>query len=1599
MSIFRKYFYLLTLIFLVGCGGDSFNSKDDGTTPPDDTATTTIELSIDNTSIDVNNPAIISALVKTDNVAVDGIVVTFSSDLGVFTSEVPTALTKNGGVASITLTAGSIQGAGTVTATIASGETAFIGFETAGDGIDIGDPGEDDKLVTATISSTNISANSPATVTANVMGLEGPLAAQVITFSTDLGFLYPSSGTALTDGNGNAEILINADDIQGAGTVTATAASGEFAEVSFSSAGDGGLAAGKQIKLSLSNTDVSQSSPISVAVIVTDENGPVVGEVVNFSTTLGVFSPVSGTALTDAAGSASIVLTAGSVEGAGLITATITTGELDSIGFYTAGDASDVAGKSVSIEISNPSVTSASPATLTATVTDAGNPVAGEVVNFGATLGSLNPASGTALTNASGQAVITLTAGVTVGAGVATATLDNGATANVGFETAGDEIIDAGKTLGLSISTTDITEAGPATITVVVSDGNGPVVGEVVNFSTTLGVFSPASGTALTDGTGSATVVLTAGSVEGAGLVTATLTSGELDTIGFTTAGDASDVAGKSVSISISDTAVSASNPVTLTAIVTDAGNPVAGEVVNFGATLGSLNPASGTALTNASGQAVITLTAGVTVGAGVATATLDNGATANVGFETAGDEIINAGKTLALSISTTDITEASPATVTVVVSDGNGPVVGEVVNFSSTLGVFSPASGTALTDGTGSATVVLTAGSVEGAGLVTATLTSGELDTIGFNTAGDASQVEGKSVSISISDPAVSASNPVVLTAIVTEAGNPVAGEVVNFSATLGLLNPASGTALTDINGVATIALNAGSVAGAGVAVATLDNGATAKVGFETAGDDASVVHTISLTSDNIALDKLNPATLTATVVNGVTPVAGEVVTFTSTLGFFTPASGTALTDVNGDATIILNAGNVQGAGLVTASSVNGQMDTLGFETAGDQETEITVDVILVEPGTTNEITVINATTPGELIATVNGISSAVIVTFTSDIGEIPIPTAITDGSNQAKVDIYAGNELGAGTVIATLKDGETGETLLVVGATDLQMGGGDPFVEGEAQLSLDIISAGGTTVVSVDIVDENGVAYTLPVDVEFSSNCGIAGTSLLSSPITTANGSASSTYLAQGCVGDDPITVSANAGGINLTASAIINVLSADAGSLEFVSATPENISLIGVGGEESSTVVFRVLDTNGNPVSNTNVDFSLNTEVGGISLSPIAATSNNEGLVQTVVNSGSVATTVRVTASITGTSPLISSQSSLLVVSTGIPDQDSFTLFADILNPEGWDVFNSEISVTARMSDAFNNPVPDGTAVSFTTEGGTIEPSCVTVNGQCSVQWSSANPLPEGEELGGANVPEQNNSMGQKYGGRATIVATAIGEESFPDSNGNGRFDTTEMTAFAGTNISGELYDLPEAFVDHNEDGVFNPQIAGGEIGGDLETFTDFNADAIYDIADTKYNGSLCSVPAHAGCASEKSLNVRGELVIIMSGSNAFLTVDKTIDADDDIYNEDDLVVNITGENTGAASVIIADLHNQPMPAGTVVEFTATAGSIVGPDSFVWPNDNHNGGRTFSVSIEGEDEPKSGSLIVEITTPSGANTTIAPISIVIGAAVVIP
>jgi hypothetical protein len=634
--------------------------------------------------------------------------------------------------------------------------------------------------------------------------------------------------------------------------------------------------------------------------------------------------------------------------------------------------------------------------------------------------------------------------------------------------------------------------------------------------------------------------------------------------------------------------------------------------------------------------------------------------------------------------------------------------------------------------------------------------------------------------------------------------------------------------------------------------------------------------------------------------------------------------------------------------------------------DAAPTSDDAITYNVSLSIIGTGgDEVSSITAVAPGKLVAAVDGISDPVIVTFSSSLGDLPITTAVTDENGNATVDILAGTTLGAGTVTASLVTGEQDTAILVIGATNLVMGSGEPLQEGIAEVSTDSLSAGGTASISVMIVDEQGMRFTQPADIYFSSACAKASTPLaeLSSPVTAINGLATSLYLAKGCIGNDPISITVNVGGSSLSASASINILAPTEGSISFVSAEPSLISIKTTGGLETSVVKFQVFDTTGTPVSNKTVSFSLNTEMGGTYLSHSEGITDSSGMVQTVVNSGAVATTVRVMATVDASDPLLITQSSKLIISTGIPDQDSFTLAVKTLNPEAYDIAGEEVPVTAFLADAFNNFAPDGTAVYFTTEGAAIDDSCFTVDGKCTVMWRSQNPRP--------------------INGRSTVTAYALGEESFPDSNGNGRFDAEEVSLFSGNGVDGKSYDLDEAFNDYNENKVYDKAA--------LEELIDFNDDDIFTPRDGLYNGVLCNGSFHNGCAdglsNSKSIHIRESVVIIMSGSTAVGSNVVVIDSEADNGDQE---LDIVSTGVGQVSLYIMDNRGQQMPFSSAVAFTSTVGTVLGQSRFTWPNSNEPGGQNYGVAVKGETAATTGELIVKVTTPSGVESIVARVKI---------
>jgi hypothetical protein len=675
--------------------------------------------------------------------------------------------------------------------------------------------------------------------------------------------------------------------------------------------------------------------------------------------------------------------------------------------------------------------------------------------------------------------------------------------------------------------------------------------------------------------------------------------------------------------------------------------------------------------------------------------------------------------------------------------------------------------------------------------------------------------------------------------------------------------------------------------------------------------------------------------------------------------------------------------------------------------------------------------VTTVSSNAPGVAKAVVKDSSGRAVagtaVQFTSsDKTAVLTPasgSALTDSNGMASIGVAPGTDAGAFTLSASATVGgarATGSTSYAVAFPVLTMSA--------LSSNPSPLAAGGTASLSVTVLD-GGKPFAPAQSVIFTSPCATAGKAVISSPVTTVNGVATTSYIDKGCGAPDLVTASTTLAGATTTQTGTVNVERALPGQLAFVSALPQNISLKGTGGagrQESSTVVFKLLDPNGNPVSGQRIDFALTTSAGGLSLNPASATTGADGTASTIVYGGTVNTPVRVIATIPNSrdnaGQTITTISDQLVVSTGVPDQDSFSLSTAIYNVEGMNYngcpapYGSTVSVT--LADHFNNPAPDGTAVSFTTEGGVIDASCLTglfnttltdgtvikqkgIPGTCTVRFCAGEP--------------------RSGDGRVTVLAYALGEESFFDTDGNNLYSPGDP-----------FHDLGEPFrndraitnrhanadwgVDPTAEEPFrrrSPDDAWYKNNGQRmpgEIYIDSNGNKEWNRSgDNEYHGVLRQDAA----STRPVTHVRAALVQVLSTSTAAITsldaqqfalshcvsgtpfVNTAVTLRLAIRDTNPTVFLMNRAGADGSLDLPFDLPGNILPAGTKIEFIASNGTVLSPNPLIVPNTNEPSAAVWIYPVQMQSDAaqdqflkcsnavSSGSLTVKVTSPSGVVT----------------
>ncbi|WP_281558968.1 Ig-like domain-containing protein [Thalassomonas sp. RHCl1] len=214
----------------------------------------------------------------------------------------------------------------------------------------------------------------------------------------------------------------------------------------------------------------------------------------------------------------------------------------------------------------------------------------------------------------------------------------------------------------------------------------------------------------------------------------------------------------------------------------------------------------------------------------------------------------------------------------------------------------------------------------------------------------------------------------------------------------------------------------------------------------------------TVTLAISSEMVSEQNPATITATVKQGNTALAGKLVTFTldnADLAFFNPQIGTANTQSNGEATIILNAGETAGAGQVTATVAEVDPANISFTSQGDGNTGGLPDLADISLFASSQQIASSGAQSITLTAiakdTNNNLLDNVNVTFTADSGQIEVVNAITGADGQATATLKTENEP-TNRIITT-----TASSNFITDSVSVQVVGTTVSLTGSTSLAID--------------------------------------------------------------------------------------------------------------------------------------------------------------------------------------------------------------------------------------------------------------------------------------------------------------------------------------------------------------------------------------------------------------------------------------------------------------------------------------------------------------------------------------------------------------
>ena len=1095
------------------------------------------------------------------------------------------------------------------------------------------------------------------------------------------------------------------------------------------------------------------------------------------------------------------------------------------------------------------------------------------------------------------------------------------------------------------------------------------------------------------------------------------------------------------------------STSATITVLALDANHVLlTNSQISFAASSGTLKVTN--AVTNANGQAQATLTA---IGSSASSITVT--ATAGKLTSTVDVQIIPAAQPPTVAaVSLVSDTQAilsdgtTAAKLTAFVKDANGNLLPNIaVAFSASSGGIAPVTANSTTtDASGTATAALSTAGDPSLRTITVTATVG-----GFTAQVQVAVVapaQAASISISAAPTTVAAGKTTTITVAALDSNNVALPIVpVAVAATAGVLSiPALSTTGPTGTFVDTLTVPS-SANGSTITVTATSGGLSQSIAITVLGAGALTADRIAVSSSASAIlsDGSTTATITAIAVDANNNLLSNVpISLSASSGAL--AVGDTVT-VAGSVTATLSTGLDPSIRTITITAKSGSLTataTVDVVPNGISSPVASVTVLANPASINNSPPTDKSTVTAYVRDASNNLLANVPVVFSVSSGGIAGSTSLTGANGTATAVVATAGDPTIRIITVTATAGGVSGTIpiqvtnvppsgntIALGSATVSGTRISNFTSGNIGIAVPTISANGTTTLQVVLYVQGATALYAPATpIYFTSTClGLAQNPSTISPASPVLSTSQSvpgqvivTYTpGAGCYGQsDVITASATVGGSTVTATGTVNI--AAAGSISFASATPSIIALPGVNTlgrtktlPTTSTVRFHVVDGFGSGLANQPVTLAFDESVAGgptmqsgsTCVTPVATCTVNTdsaGDVSATVTSGTIGIAFHVTATTTIASSTLATESGFLYVSTGIPAANSFALNLQCPNIEaGFSghsqpataTNSSQIPLTATLADRFGFPVPDGTLVSFSAEGGTLaKSSCTTttVNGvsSCAVNWKAVGsfPVPELQpgylanqacQYGVSCLPgtSYDSTHYDRYG-RSTLLAIAIGEESLVDPTN-------------AAPVPGDYTALGDPFRDDNENGKWDTIVSGTDQTAGNEYFFDSlfanpaagyqgnpgNPDGLTVLAGGDFIGVLCG---GGHCAATPVLGIAAQQVVVLSGSTPDGTAPTVASTSPTPYTLSAAVAQTSG-----FQFTVADANMNPMPAGTTIKASVGSGLVVNPGStsFVVPCELEP--NTISVFVTGASTitstPVTSTLTLVVRTPAGVTTTL--------------